>query len=131
MIQSKVMFNVLYIRLFFKLFNISTLFADNTAETRYDLITGGTDSFTIDFFYLINFRLRASTLECGEQAFCSKINHIPKSIGLRSGEDGGQSFFDQKDLKLWEEIDGKTVRATCDQVIPHLYRVFRQNGWTY
>ena len=29
------------------LLNISTLLADNTAETRYDLITGDTDSFTI------------------------------------------------------------------------------------
>ena len=34
----------------YNLLNISTLLADNMAETRYDLITGGTDSFTIDFF---------------------------------------------------------------------------------
>ena len=33
----------------YNLLNISTLLADNT-ETRYDLIAGGTDSFTIDFF---------------------------------------------------------------------------------
>ena len=70
---------------------------------------------------LISFRLRALTLECNwEQAFYSKIDHIPKPIGLISGEDGGQSSFDQKDLKSWEEIDGKTVCATCDQVLPCL-----------
>ena len=33
----------------YNLLNIYTLSADNTAETRYDLITGGTDCFTIDF----------------------------------------------------------------------------------
>ena len=34
----------------YHLLNISPFLADNTAETRYDLITGGTDSFTIDFY---------------------------------------------------------------------------------
>ena len=29
----------------YNLLNISTVLADNTAETRYDLISGGTDSF--------------------------------------------------------------------------------------
>ena len=32
------------------------------------------------------------------------------------------------DLKLWEEIDGETVRATCDQVLPLLRRVVRQKA---
>ena len=87
----------------YNLLNISTLLPDNTAETRYNLIRGGTDSCTIEpsisSHDLINFRLRASTLECNrEQAFCSKIDHIPKFTRLRSGEDGGQSSFDQKDL---------------------------------
>ena len=40
------MSNVLYVRLN----TIYILLADNRAETMYDLITGGTDSFTIDFF---------------------------------------------------------------------------------
>ena len=34
----------------------------------------------------------------------------------------------RKLVKSWEEIDGKTVSATCDQVIPHLRRVVRQMG---
>ena len=34
----------------YNLINTSILLAENTAETRYDLITGGTDSVTIDFF---------------------------------------------------------------------------------
>ena len=46
-----------------------------------------TVSLSISSRDLINFRLRASSLECDwEQAFCSKIDHIPKSIGLRSGK---------------------------------------------
>ena len=76
---------------------------------------------SISFHELINFLLRSSTLEGDwEQASCSKIDYIPKFIGLRSGEDGGQSSFDQKDLKSWEEIDGETVCATCDQFILRL-----------
>ena len=48
-----------------------------------------------------NFFFNFSTFECDTaQAFLSKMDHIPKSIELRSGEEGGQSFFDQKDLKL-------------------------------
>ena len=48
-----------------------------------------------------NFFFNFSTFECDTaQAFLSKMDHIPKSIGLRSGEEGGQSSFDQKDLKL-------------------------------
>ena len=44
----------------YNLLNISTLLAVNTAETRYDLITGFMNSFTIDSSPdLINFRLRA------------------------------------------------------------------------
>ena len=34
-------------------------------------------------------------------AFCSKIDYMPKSIELRSRDEGGQSFLDQKDLKLF------------------------------
>ena len=53
--------------------------------------------FTQDSFNFFNF----STFECDKvQAFLSKMDHIPKSIGLRSGEEGSQSSFDKKDLKL-------------------------------
>ena len=34
------------------------------------------------------------------QAFCSNGDHAPKSIGFKSGEDGGQSSFDQNPSKL-------------------------------
>ena len=34
----------------------------------------------------------------------------------------------RKLIKSWEEIDGKTVRTTCDQVIPRLLHVARQKG---
>ena len=37
----------------------------------------------------------------------------------------------RKWIKSYEEIDGKTVRATCDQVIPRLRRVVPPKGWTY
>ena len=36
------------------LLNISTLLAGITAETRYDLITGGTNNFTIELFPLFD-----------------------------------------------------------------------------
>ena len=86
----------------FSLFNISALFNDNTAEARDNLVTRGTNScafyFTQDSF---NFFFNFSTFECDTaQAFLSKMDHISKSIGLRLGEEGGQSSFDQKDLKL-------------------------------
>ena len=124
------MFNVLYVR-WNKIYSIYPPFWRATRRRR-----GMTWSHvvrtvfpSISFPYLINFRLRASTLECDwEQAFWSKIDHIPRSVGLRSGEDGGQSSFVQKDLKSWEEIDGETVRATCDQVIPRLRRIVRHKG---
>ena len=88
----------------FSLFNISALFNDtrNMAEARDNLVTRGTNSslsiFTQDSFkFFFNF----STFECDTaQVFLSKMDNIPKSIGLRSGEEGGQSSFDQKDLKL-------------------------------
>ena len=35
------------------------------------------------------------------QAFCSKIDHMPKSMGLRSREEGGQNSLGQKDLTLF------------------------------
>ena len=48
-----------------------------------------------------NFFLNFSTFECDTaQVFLSKMDHIPKSIGLRSREEGGQSSFDQKDFLL-------------------------------
>ena len=34
----------------------------------------------------------------------------------------------QKLTKSWEEIEAETVRATCDQVIPHLCRVIKEKG---
>ena len=34
----------------------------------------------------------------------------------------------RKLIKSWVEIDGATVRATCDQVIPRLRHAVRQNG---
>ena len=53
--------------------------------------------FTQDSFNFFNF----STFECDTvQAFLSKMDHIPKSIGLRSGKEGGQSSFHKKELKL-------------------------------
>ena len=30
--------------------------------------------------------------------------------------------------KYWAEIDSETVRATCDQVIPHLRQVIKEKG---
>ena len=46
-----------------------------------------------------NFFFNFSTFECDTaQSFLSKMDHIPKSIELRSREEGGQSSFDQKDL---------------------------------
>ena len=86
----------------FSLFNISALFIDNTAEARDNLVKRGTNSFAFYFAQdSFNFFFNFSTFECDTaQAFLSKMDHIPKSIGLRSGEEGGQSFFDQKDLKL-------------------------------
>ena len=117
----------------YNLLNMSTLLADNTAGTWYNNQTWSqvarTDSPLISSHDLINFHLRASTLEYDlEQAFCFKIVHIPKYTELRDGEDGGQSFFILKDLKSWDEIDGETVRASCDQVMPRLHRVVRQKG---
>ena len=86
----------------FSLFNISTLFNDNTAEARDNLVTRGTNSFAFYFRpRLFQFFFQFSTFEYDTaKAFLSKMDHIPKSIGLRSGEEGGQSSFDQKDLKL-------------------------------
>ena len=47
-----------------------------------------------------NFFFNFSTFECDTaQAFLSKMNHIPKSIGLRSGEEGRQSSL-TKGLKV-------------------------------
>ena len=41
-----------------------------------------------------NFFFNFSTFECDTaQAFLSKMDHIPKSIGLRSGEEGGPEFL--------------------------------------
>ena len=38
-----------------------------------------------------NFFFNFSTFECDKaQAFLSKMDHIPKSIGLRSGEEGAR-----------------------------------------
>ncbi|KAF2346414.1 hypothetical protein FHG87_022828 [Trinorchestia longiramus] len=34
------------------------------------------------------------------QAFCSNMDHTPKFIGFKSGEDGGQSSFDKNPSKL-------------------------------
>ena len=34
-------------------------------------------------------------------------------------------------IKSWQEIEGETVSATCDQVIPRLRRVVRQKKWIY
>ena len=97
--DKRVIFNIE-----FSLFNISALFNDNTAEARDNLVTRGTNSFAFYFrprffqFFFFNF----STFECDTvQAFLSKIDHIPKSIGLRSGgKEGGQSSFDKKGLKV-------------------------------
>ena len=48
-----------------------------------------------------NFFFNFSTFECDTaQFFLSKMDHIPKSIGLRSGKEGGQSSYDQKELKI-------------------------------
>ena len=34
----------------------------------------------------------------------------------------------RKLIQSWEEIDGNTVLATCDQIIPRLRRVVCQKG---
>ena len=48
-----------------------------------------------------------------EQKSCSQSHYSVKALK-------------RKLIKSWEEIDGNTARATCDQVIPCLRRVFRQ-----
>ena len=78
-----------------ELFNISSFLFDKLAEMRNHLITCGTHSFSI------NFCLRTSTLEWDTvQDFCSKMDHVPKSIGFKSGEYEGHSSLGQNNLKL-------------------------------
>ena len=50
-----------------------------------------------------------------EQKTCSQLHSTVEALKLKL-------------IKSWEEIDGETVRATCDQVIPRLRRVVRQKG---
>ena len=99
------MFNVFYVR-WNAIYTIYPPFSRTTRRRRGRtwLQVARTVSPSISSHDLINFCLRTSTLECDwEQAFCFKIDHIPKSIWLRSGEDGDQSFFHQKDLKSRKE----------------------------
>ena len=92
-----IVFNILT-----KLFNIFSFLFDNPTETRNNLITRGTHSFKVNFCpTFLQFFLRAITLVWVTlQAFCSKIDHVPKSIGFKSVEQGGQSSLCQKDSKL-------------------------------
>ena len=67
----------------YNLLNIFTLLAVNTAETKYDLITSGTDSFTIDFFPRI-------------QVLWSEELWPPSSLDLNPMECGIWSILKQK-----------------------------------
>ena len=90
----------------YNLLNVSTLLADNTSETRYDLITGGKDILNIDLF--------------------PRYDQFPfKSFKTRV-------WLNQKNLKSWEEMNGETVRATCDQVIPlFVFIIFKNNDFGF
>ena len=85
-----------------ELFNISSLLFDNLLETRNHLIIcARTVSASISAQDLVSFCFRTSTLEWDTaQDFCSKIDHIPKSIGFKSRENGDHSSLGQNDLKL-------------------------------
>ena len=62
--------------------------------------------FALDSF---NFFFNFSIFECDTvQAFLSKMDRIPRSIGLRSGEEGGQSTLSKISLHL----DGGPCRST-------------------
>ena len=59
-------------------------------------------SLSISSQIFVKFFFKKSMLEHeAVQAFCSKIDHMPKFMGLRSRDEGAQSSLDQTDLKLF------------------------------
>ena len=81
-----------------ELFNISSFLFDNLVETRNHLSTCGTHSFSINFCS----RLSQFLLQEWDTAqdFCSKMDHIPMSIGFKSRENGDHSSLGQNYLKF-------------------------------